>query len=444
MRPHFAHAAASEERRTPLRTVLRLPDERPGEEPLWRCEAFAAPTDLAAFAARTRADLGICEFQQDAEWLAADRSGDESISVIADATPGAAFGLLAARVSKTDFEYTLRGWTVLRRKVLQYTIHQGPVIARNSAREAIEKSFDALASAMPRDAVAYVSAAPVDSQTHSLLQDSRSGVRKNFFVFPWGKECKQFKIDWTGSVERYLHSLAPKKRANVKRAAERLKTNASYHVRRFQAPAEVDEFLAVQSGLAATAQPNRDSRWQPALSAARRSLIRFAADRGTFIGYVLYIGETPAAYRYGFIYGQTLFAIATGYDHARAEDKPGAVVFFEMLRDLEQRKIPVTRIDLLPHESAFKNDRANLVVPTQNYYLFRRTLMGAALYGPMRLLELCRPLLESMLRLAGRGPSTGDLPGAGGLVVAAENKRRSDATSTQGRLKDRAGLRRAS
>jgi hypothetical protein len=54
-------------------------------------------------------------------------------------------------------------------------------------------------------------------------------------------------------------------------------------------------------------------------------------------------------------------------------------------------------IDLLPHGSSFKRDRANITVPTQNFYLFGSS--NLALYRMLRTLETLKPLARGAARL---------------------------------------------
>lgn len=364
----------------------------------WVLRAFPDAEALHQFADQARRDLQIREFQHDPEWLDAQSTGRPDGPVLLAVGSGADIhGLLAARVATLPFTYSAGAVTVFRKTVRHFTVHQGPIGQGTADPQIVGAGFCALARHMPSDAVTYVSAVPVGSAVHRTLEDPRNELRGQFHVLPWGQQNPHFKIQWDGSVNAYLSSLSAKRRGNVKRASQRSSSTTPHAMRRFQHPSDIDAFL--KDAIAISAQSGQDSGvgFDAQPGGAREALIRFAATRGAFTGYIMYVGESPVAYRYGFIYGHTLFAISTAYDRAWSEHKPGAVIFFEMLQDLENSKVPIKLIDLLPHENAFKRDRANIVVATQNYFLFKRSIAGSSLFYSVRALEASKPAVKTLL-----------------------------------------------
>jgi hypothetical protein len=348
--------------------------------------SFESREALRAFAARSRRDLDIKEFQHDLEWLDAgiDRASQE-LRIVADCTADRLSGLLPARVADGVLEYTVRGRTLVRLKIRQYTVHQGPVLARDADLEAPAQAVAALGDEMPANGALYLSAVPTDSLLHASLSAAKGILRSKFHVLPWGNENDHYKISWSGGVKSYLASLSTKRRANAKRASANFKS--PHQLNRFQRPEDVDAFLREAKAISQKSNQSPDVGYGALESEGRNSLIRFAAAQGAFLGFTLCVNEAPIAYRYGFVYGQTLFAISTAYDAGWSEHKPGAIIFLEVLAALEKNKVPITMIDLLPHENSFKRDRANLVVPTRNYYLFKRSARNAARLLPIFLVE---------------------------------------------------------
>lgn len=364
----------------------------------WRLRTFANPTELSDFAVKARKDLDLREFQHDIEWLDIQRDPScEELVVIADGSQTLT-GMLASRVARVKFEYAIGGRVLLRRKLKQYTFHQGPVTTRSQAAEDVERGLVALHKAMESGAVAYFSSVPVDSEFGKSLSDPHSGVRKRFYVLPWGNENLHFRIRWNGDVASYLASLSPKKRGNVKRASQKLKSSLPHEVKKFHGPADIEGFL--RDGVVISDRTYQSQEFGLGLvsNAGREALMRFAAARDAFYGYILYLNGVPAAFRYGFVYGQTYFAISTGYDPQWSAAAPGAVLFMETLNDLAASRVPVSMIDLLPHVTPFKSDRANEVHATRNYYLIQRSLQGFALYAPIFLLERMKILVASALK----------------------------------------------
>lgn len=356
--------------------------------------------DLKAFAESARSALTGVEFQHDPQWMAIAHPGPDErlVSLVSNGRHGLQ-GLLLGHLSANVFEYTLAGRGLLRRKVNQLTLHQGPLLSNSAPASSFTDCLAELARRMPPEALVYCSATPVGSPFHQVLAQPSDDVRRAFHVLPWGGEAMHAKIRWEGTVDAYLKSLDAKRRGNVKRPWQKLKSSSTNHrLRRFHAPGEVDEFIRLAADIYAGSDRGAEQDLGPAPTAGREALIHFAASQNAFLGWIFYLDERPVAYRYGYLYGKTLFAISTAYDQGQSEHRPGAVIFFDMLQDLEAAKTPIDLIDLLPHESGFKRDRANLLTPTQNFFLLPKTLSGRALYGMVSALEAGKPLAGRLLQ----------------------------------------------
>ncbi len=366
----------------------------------WQSLAISGSASDLKFAERARRDLQLCEFQHDVAWQSTDIDATrERLVVLSDCSDTGVAGLLCARVADNDITYTVAGRTILRRKIAQYTIHQGPVTTRNPARGAIEAGMEKLATEMPTGSAVYVSAVPRGSHLDDLLADRRSGLRKAFHVIPWGRSSTHFKIRWSGSAEAYLASLSSKtKRKNVRRASQRLKSDQPLRVECFRSAGEINRFLADGAAISAKTYQARDLGLGLEDQPGREALIRFAAHRNAFLGHILYVGDIPIAFRYGFIFGKTLFAVGTGYDPAHVALAPGSILFLEALNDLERSALPIDLIDFMPHENSFKRDRANLEIQVHNYFLFPRTWSGFSIYAPIALLEIVADVAGRNLR----------------------------------------------
>jgi len=252
-------------------------------------------------------------------------------------------------------------------------------------------------AARTSDALAYCSAVPVGSAFHQALTNPGDLACTGFRALKWGGESVHAKIRWEGSVDAYLKSLDAKKRGNVKRAWQKFQSTP-HRLRQFREPTEIDEFLREATAVYTASDRGYEHELGPLPTTGREALIRLAAAEKAFWGLVLYVNDKPVAYRYGYVYGTTLFAISTAFERGSSEHKPGAVIFFEMLQQLERSRLPITLIDLLPHDSAFKRDRANCFVQTQNFYLFPRTTSWLGLYLPLAMIEGAKPIASDVLQ----------------------------------------------
>jgi hypothetical protein len=349
-----------------------------------------SPSDLPEFAAKARRDLGITEFQHDPEWRNVGKMPGASLILLAAGVEKLR-GLLVASAANATFDYTLAGARIVSRKVRQVTIHQGPALSPGFAtQDEAAAALSALARHLRSRDVVYCSAVPMDSPFHQALVDPNAARKCGFHVLPWGGPGVHLKIAWSGTVDSYLQSLGGKRRGNVKRAWQKFKAEVPHSLKRFRSPIEVDGFLGDACSVYAGSDRGDVLDLGPRPNPGQEELMRLAAKRGGFLGYVLYAGDTPIAYRYGFAYGKTYFAVSTAFDNRWAAYKPGSVIFFEMLSDIERERVPIDVIDLLPHDSSFKRDRANIVVQTQNFYLFGQS--NRMLYRTVRALEFLKPL----------------------------------------------------
>lgn len=378
---------------------LREGSSQHGADDALRWRLADSTVDPRTLSLRARTALGLSEFQHDPQWMAAAQSGSggRTLALVAEGD-GRLKGLLTGHRANQIFEYTIGSRTLLRKNVRQLTIYQGPVLADPSTPQALSSCLAELARQAGADALVYCSAVPADSVFYQMLDDLGESSGASFRVLKWGGEAAHAKIRWEGSVERYLKSLDGKRRGNVKRSWQKFQSVAQSRMRQFAEAHEVDEFLREADAIYANSDRRQELDLGPRPTAGREALIRLAAAEKSFLGLVLYVDERPIAYRYGYTYGTTLFAISTAFDRAWSEHKPGAVIFFEMLQDLERTKLPITLIDLLPHDSSFKRDRANLIVRTQNFYLFPRTLSWLGLYLPLALIEAAKPLAGGVLQ----------------------------------------------
>jgi CelD/BcsL family acetyltransferase involved in cellulose biosynthesis len=218
------------------------------------------------------------------------------------------------------------------------------------------------------------------------------------------------KIDWTGSVEAYLASLGPDSRRNFKRYDKKLFASVELRaeVKRFQDPNEIDRFL--DDGIKVSDKTYQKNLLGLGLTRGgpTERRIRFAAERRSFIGHILYLNDEPVAFHLGYLFEESFFAVQMGYDPAHSSHQPGAVLFLHVLHDLERLRLPVRVIDCLAGVTDFKLRTTNRKEPIQNYYLFQRTMRGFAMYASLRIADLtvglARALADrrSALRRGGR------------------------------------------
>lgn len=356
----------------------------------WRVQDFSDVADRARFGAMVRERLPIVEINHDVEWLEAGRAPGDTVLVLAALRAGDLVGLMPLRVSSTDLEYKVGDISLIKTRVRQFSVAEGPLVAGGEGRAALAQAMDHLADIMPSEAVAFAGSVPCDSEFNNLLNAPDETLRARFHVLKWGEPNWHCKIDWAGSTQAYLASLGPDSRRNLKRYSKKLFADAELkpRVERFTSLEDVARFL--EDGIKISDKTYQKKLFNLGLSRGgpTERRFRFAAARQSFLGHVLYLRDEPVAFHYGFVFGSTFFVLQMGYDPAYAQHQSGSVLFFHVLQDVEKLNMQIKTIDCLPGVTDFKLRTTNRKERTQSYYLFKRGLRGSALYAAIRFVDV--------------------------------------------------------
>jgi hypothetical protein len=386
--------------------------------PSWRVQTLSNERERATFAAAARERLPIREINHDVEWLEAGRraDADDAIVTLADYAADALVGVLPLRVSTGEIKYTVGNVTLFRKKVREFQLFEAPISTRADRGAAMARAMEGLAEAMPDGAVAFASAVPCESEFHALLNAPGGALGRLFHVLQWGGENWHCKIDWQGTLEGYLASLGADSRRNFKRYSKKLFANEALKpkIERFRSADEIGRFL--DDGIKISDKTYQKKLYGLGLArgGATEKRFRFAAERGAFLGHILYLNGEPAAFHYGFVFGETFFVLQMGYDPAVAQHQAGAVLFFHVLEDVERLKLPIKVVDCLPGVTDFKLRTTNRKTRIENFYLFKKGLRGSALYAAVKLVDATTRGLKTLAerfklserlrrRVAGRG-----------------------------------------
>lgn len=341
----------------------------------WAPVTLKNEADMLAFARELRATFPNLDMNYDVEWLCVQHGWPENeILFMAAHEGGAITGYAAFLVAKTTLTYALGPFVLWKQPVRQLKLYQG-LVARDD--RAADRCFEALRRTMGRGVV-FAGAVQRGSLVRAQIEAVASGLVRGFHVLGWGNETWHCLVKWEGSLEKYLASLGKKSGKELQRNAKLLFSDAAIacELKVFRTPAEAEAFLSDGIALSDKTYQKRDLGLGIARGGAVERLIRFAAARGAFHGYILYINGAPAAFRYGFQCGDTCTMKQTGYDPAWADRQIGSVIFFETMRDFARIKLPATWLDFMPDVTLFKlrttNDRRSI----RHFYFFPRTIEG--------------------------------------------------------------------
>lgn len=200
----------------------------------------------------------------------------------------------------------------------------------------------------------------------------------------------RYHTDLTAGFDPFWAQLSGNSRSQLKRKARRIAelSGGALKVERFRTPAELERFHPRARAISATTYQERlmgaglpaDPAFVPAMLAAA------AADNAR--GWLLTIGDAPAAYLYGEGAGATLRYDHVGHDPRFKDLSPGSVLMLEAFRDLmgEGR---FSHFDFTEGEGQHKRQFATAGTPCVDLLILRPTLANrvalAALGGFDRL-----------------------------------------------------------
>jgi hypothetical protein len=349
----------------------------------WAVQKLCDVQELSALAESVRDSLPISDSELDIEWLALpDGRPLDELLVLIQRDGALLIGVAPFLHSILHLDYNLCGLSLFKKRIRGLRIKQGPISIDQDPISACADAFKTLATITGNASVVYLESVAADSAIHHLVTDLTSPIHQDFHAVPLNAEDWHCRIRWNGSVENYLNSIGSNSRRDFKRRSRKLFLESGFEcqVRCFQSMPEVDDFL--RDGIEVS-----DKTWQKQKlgdGLSRGGLlerkIRFAAERGSFLGYVLYANGQPVAFDFGFLYRDVCSMEAKGYDPAWADYRVGTVLFFEILRDFEAKKLPVRFIDYLTMVSSFKLRTTNEKHRIQSFYLFRKSPLGSLYY----------------------------------------------------------------
>ncbi len=352
----------------------------------WAVETFDSASALEAFAQQARHDLEIKKIDHDVEWLSvlSDKPG-EKLVVLVDREGDDVRGIAPFHVHPSGLTYSLGEIGLFQKRVERFALDEGPITRRPNSREAIDGCFEALAGVMTGKNVVFFGGVPTDSDLHSLMNDPKSTLRKNFYVVPYGPEYQRCKLDWPGAFEPYLSQLTSRERGTVRRTIRKFekRENLETEVRRFETEADVETFLTDAVPVSAKTYQTKLLGIGLTKGGALERELKAAAARRYFLGHIMYVNGVAAAFQYGYVYNRCFFRVAGGYDPDYADMQLGIVLFLETLKDFETHKDPLDLIDHLYGEATYKLRTSNIKIPERHYYLIPRTLRGAMIAKSM-------------------------------------------------------------
>mgnify|MGYP006277011227 CR=1 FL=1 len=357
-----------------------------------------------AICAQVSADDPRAQLASDPAWLLAGGLGQGESTVVylcylgAEVVGYAAFRVGPSRLPVTLFGVGLGGIGVGKMTLVGCPLFRSSALACESAL--IDGLLRVLARHLgARDAV-FLLGLRADSQLFAMT--AREGRRvPGFRVLPYGPTYQRRLIAMPDSYAEYLAGLGRKTREDLRRHHRKLFAlpGRTVRVERFAAPEAVDRFVADACGLSAATYQTRQLGVGLQDSAQFRAALRFAAEQGWLIAYILYCDAEPIAFMLGYLRGGTYYSEHIGYHPDWYKQSAGNVLHLEVVRDLIESGADVRCFDFLYGDNSNKKNLANQSRTERNLYLIKASWRGIAthalLLGLNTLTETVGGYLES-------------------------------------------------
>lgn len=200
----------------------------------------------------------------------------------------------------------------------------------------------------------------------------------------------RYHADLTTGFDAFWAGLSGNSRSQLKRKAKRIAelSGCALRVERFADPAALEQFHAIARRVSATTyQETLMGAGLPADAGFVREMLAAAAGNRAR-GWLLWVGDEPAAYLYGEAAGAVLRYDHVGHDPRFNDLSPGSVLMLEAFRDL-MVEARFERFDFTEGEGQHKRQFATRGTPCVDLLLLRPTLANrtamAALSGFDRL-----------------------------------------------------------
>lgn len=284
---------------------------------------------------------------------------------------GSPEAMLIGRLEEKPVEFQIGYRTVFRMKARVLTIIYGGRLGLESA--AIDARFATeLAGSLRRGEadMVYLSNVRLDSDLCHFARRAPGLLCRDHF--PGARIHWKMKLPKT--ADPLYRKLSHGARGQLRKLVKDY--NGKVNVRSFQEPDTVDYMIQSVDQIAA-------KTYQRALSTGfvdnreTRDRLHLAARRGRLRSYILYVEENPCAFWIGFLYRDTYYPSATGYDPRYRKYSPGTFVFMKLIEDLCSAR--VREIDFGIGDAFYKERFGDQAWKETSIHMFAPTWKGKKL-----------------------------------------------------------------
>ena len=281
-------------------------------------------------------------------------------------------------VHRGAIAYCLGETTLFRIPVLRYAM-QGLPLCEN--HQLLAGLFEPLRKAVGKRGAVFFQSVPMGTPLAHLLTLQTSPIYEFFHVVPYGPIHARRLIELPPGAQfnDYLQTLGTKKNQyNIRSMRKSFgeKAKGPVTITCYTDPGQASDLAS------AVAQVSRKTYQYHLLGLGLENTpehieqLCASALGGWLRAYVLWIGDTPAAFALGYRDTDTYYLHHVGYDPNVSKLQPGIYLHTEIMADLLANGI--CRFDFLSGDSLYKQRMSNSFREERNYYLIPRGWPGTA------------------------------------------------------------------
>lgn len=166
------------------------------------------------------------------------------------------------------------------------------------------------------------------------------------------------RIHLPESVEKYVASLSPSTRQNLRRTTRRFFDDGEAKFVTVTDPTDVSKLLEWMDRIHLKSWQGRVFAQRERANESLAALLQEIADCGWLRSYVLLKNSAPVAFEYGYLYQGTYYGLDCAYDLEWASSGPGSILMFHAVQDLISQchaKLVDFGLGDLPYKRSFGN-----------------------------------------------------------------------------------------
>jgi CelD/BcsL family acetyltransferase involved in cellulose biosynthesis len=232
--------------------------------------------------------------------------------------------------------------------------------------------FNTLGEMFPACNVIALEHVPTESLLWDYLNRSKH-ITDKFITYAWNGINSYHMLELPDNFDEYLAQYRPKYRRNIKRQIRLLRElgGGQLELRKIDARDQIGDLLAFVQALD---WPGDYLRKIP----PRRAELTSLAERGLFLAYLLFCGETPCAAVLGDVYKNIYRIRVIARNRSFDRFSPGTTIFQLVIEDLI-RGGRFASVELGVGWPRYRHSATNVTWPCASVYLLRKTLANRLL-----------------------------------------------------------------